>query len=163
MTYNISISHIGYWFIIFLFWNTYHLLDKVMSWLHEIFSSWAYAYVHDSTCMRWTNGLYAVIYASASQPTLVLDLSSRHSDNLSFFIKWYVIKLIIPNIIKLHQTFYEYALKWSDASFHISILYTIKVIFTSNVRWDTLVTQFHIIIVFLIFKVRREAQQFLGK
>ena len=96
---RISISHIGHWFIIFLFWNTYHLLDKVMSWLHEIFSSWAYAYVHDSTCMRWTNGLYAVIYASASQPTLVLDLSSRHSDNLSFFIKWYVIKLIIPNIV----------------------------------------------------------------
>ena len=158
---DISISHIGYWFIIFLFWNTYHLLDKVMSWLHEIFSSWAYAYVHDSTCMRWTNGLYAVIYASASQPTLVLDLSSRHSDDSSFPINWYEIELIIPN--KIQDAFYEYALKYSDASFHIFVLYTIKVIFTSNVRWDTLVTQFHIIIVFLIFKVRREAQQFLGK
>ena len=74
---------------------------------------------------------------------------------------------MIPNIVKmdmkLQDAVYVYALKCSDASFHIFVWNTIKVIFTSNVRWDTLVTQFHIIIVFLIFKVRREAQQFLGK
>ena len=65
--------------------------------------------------------------------------------------------------MKVQDALYEYTLKSSDALFDIFVLYTIKVIFTSNVRWDTLVTQFHIIIVFLIFKVRREAQQFLGK